>query len=222
MSIVKIPEPCHESWDKMTPTQQGKFCLSCEKEVVDFSQKSTNEIINYFQTRRNTEERLCGRFDIKHVEQPLKKTKFYYRYFNWVLGILVSFLQSCGWNMGRTTGEIDSRNTRLEVAESQNNTSSLLVKVAPAYRDTSSKYVDTQIMGNIIKRLDPLVPDDPEIPIEPLPDKIQGEVMIGDIEEVDIEDEPNILTGITAPIIKGKVIMGDTTIPVKSNIKKQD
>lgn len=219
MSIVKIPEPCHESWDKMTPTQQGKFCLSCNKEVVDFSQKSTNEIINYFQSRGNNKERLCGRFDIKHVEQPLKKTKFYYRYFNWGLGLLVGVLQSCGWNMGRTTGEIDSTNTLSEVAESQNNTSSLLGKVAPSIIDTSSKYVDTQIMGNIIK---PVNPPADSVEVEPLHEKIQGEVMMGDIEEVEIEIKPEYSTGLVAPIIKGKVIMGDTTIPVRSNIKKQN
>lgn len=219
MSIVKIPEPCHESWDKMTPTQQGKFCLSCEKEVVDFSQKSTNEIINYFQSRGNSKERLCGIFDIKHVEQPLKRTNFYHRYFNWGLGILVGFLQSCGWNMGRTTGEIDSTNTRLEVAESQNNTSSLLGKVVPAYRDTSSKYVDTQIMGNIIK---PVKPTADSVEVEPLHEKIQGEVMMGDIEVVEVEVKPEFSTGLAVPKIKGKVIMGDTTIPVKSNIKNQD
>lgn len=219
MSIVKIPEPCHEAWDKMTPTQQGKFCLSCEKEVVDFSQKSTHEIINYFQSRGNTKERLCGRFDIKHVEQPLKKSKFYNRYFNWLLGILVGLLQSCGWNMGRTTGEIDSTNALTEVAESQNNTSSLLGKVAPSYRDTSSKYRDTQIMGNIIK---PVNPPTDSVEADPLHDKIQGEVMVGEIEEVEIEIKPEYSTGLVAPIIKGNVIMGDTTIPVESVIKKQN
>ena len=32
-----IPKPCHEDWNKMTPTQQGKFCSSCSKQVIDFS-----------------------------------------------------------------------------------------------------------------------------------------------------------------------------------------
>jgi len=219
MPIVKIPEPCHESWDKMTPTQQGKFCLSCKKEVVDFSNKSTDEIINYFQSRGNTKERICGRFDIKHVEQPKQNKKYYHRYITWGIGVLVGVLQSCGWNMRRTTSEIDSTNTISEIVESQNNTSSLLGKVAPSYRDTSSKYVHPQIMGNIIK---PVKPTADSVEVEPLHNKIQGEVMMGDIEEVDIESEPKILTGITAPIIKGKTVIGDTIIPVKSKIRKQN
>jgi hypothetical protein len=34
---ISIPEPCHENWHTMTPTQQGRFCNACAKEVVDFS-----------------------------------------------------------------------------------------------------------------------------------------------------------------------------------------
>jgi len=219
MPIVKIPEPCHESWDKMIPTRKGKFCLSCKKEVVDFSNKSTDEIINYFQSRGNTKERLCGRFDIKHVEQPKQNKKYYHRYITWGIGVLVGVLQSCGWNMRRTTSEIDSTNTISEIVESQNNTSSLLGKVAPSYLNTSSKYKDTQIMGNIIK---PVKTPADSIEVEQLYNRIQGEVIMGDIEELEIEVNPEDSTGLVAPIIKGKVIMGDTTIPVKSHIKKQN
>lgn len=30
---LSISEPCHENWHNMTPTEQGRFCNACAKEV---------------------------------------------------------------------------------------------------------------------------------------------------------------------------------------------
>ncbi|EJL66179.1 hypothetical protein [Flavobacterium sp. CF136] len=57
---VSIPEPCHENWNKMTPKDNGRFCLSCTKTVVDFTKMSTDEIQNYFISNQNN--KICGRF----------------------------------------------------------------------------------------------------------------------------------------------------------------
>lgn len=57
---VSIPEPCHENWNKMTPKDNGRFCLSCTKTVVDFTKMSTDEIQNYFISNQN--KSICGRF----------------------------------------------------------------------------------------------------------------------------------------------------------------
>ena len=32
-----IPEPCHESWDGMSPTEQGRHCAVCNKVVLDLT-----------------------------------------------------------------------------------------------------------------------------------------------------------------------------------------
>jgi hypothetical protein len=55
---LSIPEPCHENWDKMTPQDQGRFCMNCSKVVVDFTEMSNTQILNYVQKSSNT----CGRF----------------------------------------------------------------------------------------------------------------------------------------------------------------
>jgi hypothetical protein len=64
---VQIPEPCHEDWYKMSPTEKGKFCHVCTKEVVDFTAKSDEEIINYFQNHGN----ICARFHDSQLNRKL-------------------------------------------------------------------------------------------------------------------------------------------------------
>jgi len=68
---LHIPTPCHESWDKMTPQKDGRFCATCETVVVDFSNKSLDEIKAYFETTRETN--VCGFCQERHVTN----SKFY-------------------------------------------------------------------------------------------------------------------------------------------------
>ena len=55
---ITIPESCHEDWNKMTPNDNGRFCGSCSKNVVDFTNMLPDEIQLYFQQNSN----VCGRF----------------------------------------------------------------------------------------------------------------------------------------------------------------
>ncbi|MBC8756230.1 carboxypeptidase-like regulatory domain-containing protein [Kordia sp. YSTF-M3] len=64
---VSIPKPCHENWNNMTPTEKGKFCGVCTKEVVDFAADSDEEIITYFSNHRN----ICGRFHVSQLDRKL-------------------------------------------------------------------------------------------------------------------------------------------------------
>lgn len=57
---IRIPKPCHEDWNAMTPDETGRFCMSCAKSVVDFTDKSTEEIRQYF--FENSGTKVCGRF----------------------------------------------------------------------------------------------------------------------------------------------------------------
>ena len=73
---LKINEPCHEDWSKMTSKEPkigmySRHCDSCEKSVVDFTQNSRAEIIAYMISNR--ENSICGRmradqFDFKHED----------------------------------------------------------------------------------------------------------------------------------------------------------
>ncbi len=67
---VQINEPCHEDWNKMLPDEKGKFCLSCNKTVVDFSNK-TDEEIKYILIEKS-KEKVCGRFKNEQLNRPLE------------------------------------------------------------------------------------------------------------------------------------------------------
>ena len=58
--LINIPTPCHEDWNKMSPRDKARFCDSCAKEVVDFTQYSSEEIQEYFTT--HSAKRTCGHF----------------------------------------------------------------------------------------------------------------------------------------------------------------
>jgi hypothetical protein len=67
---LKIAEHCHENWDGMTPVQQGKFCGSCQKEVVDFSNMSDQQLVAFF-TKPITGS-LCGRFNSEQLNREVQ------------------------------------------------------------------------------------------------------------------------------------------------------
>lgn len=55
---ISIPTPCHEKWSSFEKTHQGGFCLSCQKEVIDFTSWSDERLMAYF---KNPPARTCGR-----------------------------------------------------------------------------------------------------------------------------------------------------------------
>lgn len=57
---ISIKTPCSADWDKMSHTEKGKFCLSCRKEVLDFTQSSDNQIRDFFIQNKG---KVCGRFN---------------------------------------------------------------------------------------------------------------------------------------------------------------
>ncbi len=65
---IHIPKPCHEDWNKMPPVDKGKFCGSCNKQVVDFSLMSDQQVLNYFST---TTGKTCGRFAEDQLQREL-------------------------------------------------------------------------------------------------------------------------------------------------------
>jgi hypothetical protein len=92
---VTIPEPCHENWQQMTPNEQGRHCMSCQKTVVDFTLMSDQEILDHIARASSS---VCGRFNNDqlnktYVEKKIKPS-FTFRY-AWNM-ITAAFLLTAG------------------------------------------------------------------------------------------------------------------------------
>lgn len=57
---ISIASPCHENWDQMDKAEKGKFCGSCQKQVIDFTNMSDHEIAQFF--KKPSTGSVCGRF----------------------------------------------------------------------------------------------------------------------------------------------------------------
>lgn len=67
---LQIAEPCHENWDSMTPVEQGKFCGSCQKQVVDFTGMSDRQVAAFF--KKPSTGSVCGRFMNDQLERDIE------------------------------------------------------------------------------------------------------------------------------------------------------
>lgn len=114
---VSINNPCHENWDEMSPNEQGAFCLACQKTVVDFSGKTTQEIKDFFTLIPQT-EKVCGRFRSDQLKQ-LSFDEFFIKFKSWILPkklaviLFISFgltLFSCKTTQEPLMGDISIEN----------------------------------------------------------------------------------------------------------------
>jgi TonB-dependent SusC/RagA subfamily outer membrane receptor len=53
-----LTNPCTKNWDDLPEAGPGRYCDSCEKHIVDLSDKSDAELILFFQKKKDN---VCGR-----------------------------------------------------------------------------------------------------------------------------------------------------------------
>ena len=89
-----IKEPCDKKWNELHPNDRGAFCNACSKTVVDFTEKSNEEIVEYLRT--SSEKNVCGRISI-----PKPIPWFRWKY---IAAILAPFIWACnGFGQNNTT-----------------------------------------------------------------------------------------------------------------------
>lgn len=100
---ISVPVPCHENWDAMTPAEKGKFCGSCQKQVVDFSNMSDREIAQFF--KKPSTGSVCGRFMNDQLDRdidiPKKRIPFVKYLFNLLLPAFLFTKLSAQKTMGK-------------------------------------------------------------------------------------------------------------------------
>ncbi len=93
---ISIPKPCHEDWNKMNPNNEGKFCNSCSKTVVDFTKMNKEQIHTYF--KQKSGENTCGHFYASQLEENKISNPSVFKRVNYfatiVLGLFLP-LSSC-------------------------------------------------------------------------------------------------------------------------------
>jgi len=70
---IKIPKPCSEKWDSMSPTSLGRNCAVCQTEVIDFTNWKTEDIIRYI---HNADHKVCGRLKSFQQQKRLFVPRF--------------------------------------------------------------------------------------------------------------------------------------------------
>jgi hypothetical protein len=102
---IQIPEPCHENWNNMSVTEQGRFCTACRKEVIDFSMMTDKEIVEHISTATRN---ICGRADNTQLNRvlalPPEPHAIWWKYW---MGIAASFVMITS----KSTAQIASKST---------------------------------------------------------------------------------------------------------------
>ncbi len=96
---LHISQPCNENWDKMTPVEKGRFCSGCQKQVVDFTGMSNEQLVAFF---RKQPANVCGRFLHdqlgRNIEIPRRRIPWVKYFFQFALPAI--FVTSKGYSQG--------------------------------------------------------------------------------------------------------------------------
>ena len=103
---ISIPNPCHENWLEMSPVEKGRFCSSCQKNVIDFTKSSDREIILAYKK----EDTPCGRFRISQLDRKMAIVKEKKTIWMIAAASLIAFL-GLGNQTARAQGKIKIEQT---------------------------------------------------------------------------------------------------------------
>ena len=76
---INIAKPCSENWSTMTPTEKGKFCSKCSKQVFDLTMLKDIEVIELLKESPNSicgraeksKTNICGRMLLNKIDKPI-------------------------------------------------------------------------------------------------------------------------------------------------------
>lgn len=63
-----LTNSCSENWDEMQPSKVGRYCDTCTKHVIDLTNKSDVELVNFFKKKKTN---VCGRLLSTQLDREL-------------------------------------------------------------------------------------------------------------------------------------------------------
>ena len=104
---LSIPKPCHENWDAMIPEDKGRFCGSCQKTVIDFSDMSDRQVAEFF---KKPADAVCGRFHQDQLQRtmeiPRKRLPWIKHFFTIALPAFLLTLKAGAQRETRLVGKV--------------------------------------------------------------------------------------------------------------------
>lgn len=202
---VNISEPCHEDWNKMTTTQCGAFCKSCQKEVIDFTNKSEAQIVDILSQVKG---KVCGRFTADKLNTPLSKYEpdtEWYSWKKWAVAAGVLF------GTGYVSADVFDLNPKLPDTSQLDNNRRMLGEPAISVSSVADTAAVALTMYNGITPADTAIAINTKCvrlvntsPID-TPEVLIGDTSYSVIDTATIEVVEPPIMGLIAPVIMGKV-----------------
>jgi hypothetical protein len=151
---LSIAEPCHENWESMSPVEKGKFCGSCQKQVVDFSNMSDRDIAEFF--KKPSTGSVCGRFMTDQLERdiliPKKRIPWLRLFFQVMLPAFFISKASAQQKIGKVN-PVNRDTTRVPIGHEFRTLGMVLpMKITPVCKDTlDNRLVKGEI--NVVKKV---------------------------------------------------------------------
>ncbi len=131
---LTIENPCNEDWSKMTPTQQGRFCSACERDLVDFSILSDAEV---FKVIEANEGNICGRFHKTQMNRDFIQVEEREgpKYLKYAASLLLTLA------VGNAQGQsVPKESVQIEAADSTQKPAEPTKKIIPPYTVSGRVY----------------------------------------------------------------------------------
>jgi hypothetical protein len=160
---LSVPTPCYENWDAMTPAEKGRFCSSCQKQVMDFSNMADSQVAAFF--RKKTTGSVCGRFLTEQLNRPMdipkKRIPWIKYFFQFTLPLFITSLRA-GAQQKPELATTQSEAKDKCFSDSILGDTTIVVKpldsipvIYPDYKDdTTAAIIDTDIRGIVFEMPD--------------------------------------------------------------------
>jgi hypothetical protein len=143
---ISIPMPCHEQWQNMAATTNGRHCNACSKTVVDFTLMSNDSIHKYLQQHQN----VYGRFRNEQLSRPLKNQSIISKLFSMkkIAATIISFIM-----VKNSHAQLPVYDTSIYTMIRTAQTDSVILAQQKQFRQTSGKIIGIVIdeKGNPLK-----------------------------------------------------------------------